>query len=222
MFIVFAAMSAGCSDGVRDQQRSAAASANASTDVGLLFSVLAPTMEVAANGADFTLTIPTTSPIAWFTDRPERTAGSITADDLVSMWSAEEFDTDPPNAAIVVRVNGETHQHVVELTAPIATALSVSFHVRDVGDETADNAVAGRKATHDVAVGVFANAELFIDDGVYPPCASTMTSAGPNCVLGSTVVDSGFVPGPTRFPCRRYTPLDELGDSASRGFCEDR
>ena len=182
--VVIAAVAAGCSDGVRDRNAAAASqqpagtTKSASLDVGLLFSVLAPTMVVASDGANFTLTIPSTATTAWFTDRPERNAGSFTVADLVSIWSAEQFDTDPPNAAVVVTVNGEQHQHIVELSDPKVIETSIRFRAVDVGDDAGTEAVAGRTATHDLLVGRFQDAELFIDNGVGPPCPSSITSAG--------------------------------------------
>lgn len=181
-----AILATGCSDGVRDQQRSAAIADNAmgrmtntaGSDVGLLFSIISPTMTIAAEGDGFRLTIPASASTAWFTDRPERNAGSFTAVDFVSLWSAEKFDDVPPNAAVVVTVNDEQHQHVVELTDPQTTDTTVSFHAEDVGDDEATDDVAGRGATHDVRVGTFTNAELFIDNGVGPPCPSSITAAG--------------------------------------------
>ena len=184
VLVAVAAIAAGCSDGVHDRATATAShqqvlkTASASTDVGLLFSVLAPTMVVATDGANFTLTIPATSTTAWFTDRPERNAGSFTAADLVSIWSAEQFDTDPPNAAVAVTVNGEQHQHVVELSDPKVSGSNISFHAVDIGDDADTDPVAGRDATHDLIAGSFKDAELFIDNGVGPPCPSSITSAG--------------------------------------------
>lgn len=177
--VVVSLVSAGCSDGLRDRQSSASArnasAATSGSDVGLLFSVLAPTMDVAVEGSGFRLTIAADSPTAWFTDRPVRRAGSFTAADLVSIWSAEKFDVDPPNAALVLVVDGETRQHVVELSDARVTGAKVSFHSEDVGNDPSTDPVANRAATHDVAVGSFTNAELFIDDGDGPPCASSIT-----------------------------------------------
>jgi hypothetical protein len=173
---------AGCSDGVRDQQRSTASSAAkmvASTEeVSLLFSVLAPTMEVAADGTGFRLTIPASSSTAWFTDRPVRNAGSFTVAELVSLWSAEEFDVDPPNAAVVVTVNDVQHQHVVELSDPQTIGTNISFRAVDVGDDVGTDPVANRAATHDMFAGTFTDAELFIDNGTGSPCPSTITYSG--------------------------------------------
>lgn len=155
----------------------ATSTAASATDVGLLFSVTAPTMQVVAEGTGFRVTIAADSPTAWFTDRPARTAGSFDVVDLVSLWSAEGFDTDPPNAAVVVSANGEQHQHVVELSDPKVTGTTVSFHADDIGDDDGTDPVAGRSATHDVVVGSFGESELFIDDGGYSPCPSSINGS---------------------------------------------
>lgn len=167
------ALAVGCSSTSLNSETSNGGDSEAS----ILFSVLAPTMDVSVSGDSFTMSLPADSSTAWFTDRPERNAGSMTLADLVSMWSAQGFDTDPPNAAVAVTVNGEQHQHVVELTNPVLTGAAVTFRVVDIGDDEAADAVAGRDATHDVSAGTFGATEVFIDNATQPPCASTITSA---------------------------------------------
>jgi len=167
------ALAVGCSSTSLNSETSNGGDSEAS----ILFSVLAPTMDVSVSGDSFTMSLPADSSTAWFTDRPERNAGSMTLADLVSMWSAQGFDTDPPNAAVAVTVNGEQYQHVVELTNPVLTGAAVTFRVVDIGDDEAADAVAGRDATHDVSAGTFGATEVFIDNATQPPCASTITSA---------------------------------------------
>ena len=132
-------------------------------------------MDVTADSNGFRLTIPASSSTAWFTDRPVRNAGSFTAAELISIWSAEEFDVDPPNAAVVVTVNGVQHQHVVELSDPQTIGTNISFRAVDVGDDAETDPVANRAATHDMFAGTFKDAELFIDNGTGSPCPSSMT-----------------------------------------------
>jgi len=168
-----AALVAGCSstNSVYDAPR------NASEPVSLLFSVIPPSLVVANEGDGHRVSMPADSSVAWFTDRPERNAASITLAGLVSMWSAQGFDTDPPNAAMVMTVNGEQHQHVVELTDPKVEGKTVSFHSVDVGDDESTEAVAGREATHDVEVGSFGASELFIDSATSSPCPTWITTS---------------------------------------------
>ena len=154
------------------------------SEVSVLFSVLAPSMDVAMSGDSFTLSIPANSSTAWFTDRPDRNAGTMTVADLVSTWSAQGFDADPPNAAVAVTVNGEQRQHVVELSDPRVEGAMVSFHSVDVGDDQETDPIAGRSSTHDVAVGSFGPSELFIDNASTPPCSSSITTTSfTDCLL---------------------------------------
>lgn len=151
-----------------------AGSDNASdaTDVSLLFSALVPSMVISADGAAHRLTVPLDSPVAWFTDRPNRAAGTFDMAALVSIWEAEGFVDDPPNAAVVVSVDGAQRQHIVELSDPTIDGTTVSFTAIDVGDEESTDAVAGRDASHDVGVGTYGASELFIDSATMPPCPS--------------------------------------------------
>ncbi len=41
-----------------------------------------------------------TRKVDWFTDRPQRQAGTITPETLVDNWQAWGFADDPPNAAL--------------------------------------------------------------------------------------------------------------------------
>jgi len=174
------ALAAGCSS-VKSALETPQADAS---EVSVLFSVLAPSMDVAVSGDAFTVSVPANSSTAWFTDRPDRNAGTMTVADLVSTWSAQGFDVDPPNAAVAVTVNGEQHQHVVELSNPVVAGGVVAFRAVDVGDDASIDAVAGRGSTHNVIAGHFGATELFIDDGILPPCPSSMTSVpSTSCLL---------------------------------------
>lgn len=155
------------------------------SEVSILFSVLAPTMDVVVSGDAFSLSVPASSSTAWFTDRPARNAGSMTVADLVSTWSAQGFATDPPNAAVAVEVNGEQHQHVVELSNPVIAGGMATFRAVDVGDDESTDSVAGRDATHGVVAGHFENAELFIDDATQTPCPSSITSTSSMACLAA-------------------------------------
>ena len=166
------ALAAGCSS-VKSALETPQADAS---EVSVLFSVLAPSMDVAVSGDAFTVSVPANSSTAWFTDRPDRNAGTMTVADLVSTLSAQGFDVDPPNAAVAVTVNGEQHQHVVELSNPVVAGGVVAFRAVDVGDDASADAVAGRNATHSVIVGHFENANLFIDNATQTPCASSITA----------------------------------------------
>lgn len=187
VFIILAAAMPGCSDGIRDQNR---ADGSAEEDVSLLFSVLAPTLTIAVDGDGYRLAMPATSAVSWFTDRPDRTAGTLSAADLAGLWSAEDFLDDPPNAALVVTVSGEQQQSVVELTDASVEGVSVSFHATEISGD-GDGSVGGRSATHDVAVGTFGASELFIDNASTPPCASSITAySSSKCLLAPNQIVS--------------------------------
>lgn len=181
----------GCSAGLRD----AATKPATASEGGLLYSVVSPSLVVTLEGDGFRITVPATAPTAWFTDRPDRTAGNMIVSDLVSLWEAEGFVDDPPNAAVVVTVGGEQHQLVVELTDPRSgSADIVSFHAVDIGDARSSGPVAGRRATHVLAVGTFGESELFIDDGSTAPCPTTITTISTTCLLpakASTTISIG-------------------------------
>lgn len=143
-----------------------------SSDVSLLFSAMLPTLVITADGAAHRLTMPRESPVAWFTDRPNRSTGTFDMAAFVSLWEAEGFVDDPPNAAVVVSVDGTQRQHIVELSDPTIDGTSVSFHAIDIGDDESTDTVAGRDASHDVGIGTYGESELFIDSATMPPCPS--------------------------------------------------
>ncbi|MCU1456451.1 MAG: hypothetical protein JWL73_543 [Actinomycetia bacterium] len=66
--------------------------------------------------------------VEWFTDRPVRRAGTMTARTLVRNWQAWGFAHDPPNAALT----GHHLDVVVELSAPRVRGGQLHFHVKSV------------------------------------------------------------------------------------------
>ena len=190
--------------------------------MSILFSVLSPTMDIAVSGDAFTLSVPANSSTAWFTDRPDRNAGTMTVADLVSTWSAQGFDTDPPNAAVVVTVNGEQHQHVVELSNPRVEGGMVSFRSVDIGDNEGTDSVAGKEATHEVVVGAYGPSELFIDNATNPPCSSSITTTTfTDCLLAPNQKVNFQATSPWANGCieftRSVTNQNEFGSVTSPG-----
>lgn len=61
--------------------------------------------------------------VEWFTDRPQRQAGTGPLQDLIENWSAYGFADDPPNAALT----GAGIDAVVVLTDPRTTSGGVAF-----------------------------------------------------------------------------------------------
>lgn len=168
---------AGCSSTNSGASNDVSGAVGASDEVSLLFSVIAPSMTIVDEGDGHRVSVPAESSVSWFTDRPARNAGNFDMDSLVSIWDAEGFDVDPPNAALAVTVDGEQRQHVVELTDPRVEGGTVSFHSVDVGDDEGTDPVAGRDATHEVAAGTYGPSELFIDSGSTSPCPSSITTS---------------------------------------------
>lgn len=126
--------------------------------------------------------------ITAFADHPGRVAADVTPKALVDGWKADGFETDPPNAALVV--NGAPADHdvmVVELTKPqLAKSGAMVFDAKRVRAPK-DGALAAFASRADKKVADhFGGASLFIDDGsqVVPvtitatlPAGSTMNVA---------------------------------------------
>ena len=103
--------------------------------------------------------------VVYFSDRPERDAGTVSTAALASQFSTVE--SDPPNAAIVVSESGVTVTVVVTLTSLAydaeAGTLSASATILDIVPEGL-NSIAGAPA--DELPTSFGTAEIFID--AYP------------------------------------------------------
>ncbi len=156
-------------------------------DQSLLWSTTAPTATVVKAGSNYVITMPGSSPTTWFTDRPGRTAGTTTLQGFVGGWQTNEFDKVPPNAALVLRRNGETTQTVVVLTRPQELAngkIRFRAKVLPTGD-VADMKTMNMK----VPTGTFRNAALFIDAGDAPSCPAMITQPG-WCTLSSSNYNS--------------------------------
>lgn len=152
---------------------------------GILYSIDARTATVTKAGKAHRLALPAGTRVTWFSDRPDRHAGTLTLRGLASLWEASGFVEDPPNAAVLLTDKGETMTHVVELTRPKVTDTHISFAITVIpgGEE------AGHGHTHDVAPGTYGRAEVFIDDAATMPCPNSLTTVPLNCVSppGQTV-----------------------------------
>ena len=149
----------------------------------ILWSTTASTLTVAKAGKYYTVTAPANSPTVWFTDRPDRNAGSTTLQGFVGGWQQNEFDKVPPNAALVLRHDGTVMQSVVVLTRPEELANgSIRFRAKilpkgDVMDM--------KTMTMKLPTGTYRNAALFIDAGDAPACPAMITQPG-WCTLSSS------------------------------------
>jgi len=148
---------------------------------GILYSADARGATIVKSGTTLRLSVPANTRTAWFTDRPERRAGSTTLAGLVAVWDASGFRKDPPNAALLLTHRGETRTHVVTLSDPRHVRGRVSFRLRAVprGVE------AGHAHTHDLVAGRYGRAALFIDDAAYPPCPTVTVSRSISCLIGT-------------------------------------
>lgn len=158
--------------------------ADAQPAASLLFSAIPDNAVIVAVGERYSITVPVTTPITWFTDRPDRQAGTMTMADLVAAWSAEQFDVNPPNASVVITENGETTQHVVTMLDPTRIGDGFRFWLIDIPDGTA----AGRSTSHALRTGVFTNLQLFIDDAGPTLMASTATTTTISSTLYGAVL----------------------------------
>ncbi len=154
---------------------------------GILYSLDAGSSRVVKEGTGHRLFMPAGTRVTWFTDRPEREAGSISLRDLAALWGPSGFVKDPPNAALIVREAAGDRTHVVELTKPRTTKKRVSFRLT----ESPSQREAGYAHSHDVKAGRYAHARLFIDDAALSPCRAMIygpsgRSSGPalqQCLL---------------------------------------
>ena len=151
----------------------------------ILYSIDARSATVSKAGKAHRLALPAGSRVVWFSDRPQRHAGTLTLTDLVAIWDASGFVADPPNAAVILAEHGESRTHVVELTKPRVAGSQVSFAMTAVPGAVE----AGHAHTHDVAAGSYGRAAVFIDDAATIPCPNSLTTVPLNCVSppGQTV-----------------------------------
>lgn len=134
-------------------------------DVTWLFAVNAS--KGATNGEILTLKI---SPhVIYFSDRPHRLAGNISAADLVDLWNRKgpnSFAEDPPNAVITLFEHAGADSAVIKISDPKLLGKKLSFKVDVIEGELPEK---------------FKHASLFIDgyclnldctdttDGLPPP-----------------------------------------------------
>lgn len=82
---------------------SASAAESSTTDVSVLFAVTGRDVTVTPlqGTSDYLVTIALPAEqVTWFTDRPERRAGTMSLTSFVDSWGAVGFRQDPPNAAL--------------------------------------------------------------------------------------------------------------------------
>lgn len=144
-----------------------------------LFSISATDVAITGTKGNMRVSLPGASKLAWFSDRPGRTAGTANADSLVAAWTLQHFDADPPNAALVTTRKGTTMQTIVVLSDPRTRAGRVSFRYRVLGDgKMLDMQTTGRPS-----LGRYTRASLFIDGAPMVYCPATFDGSQ---TVGST------------------------------------
>lgn len=140
---------------------------------GILFVTGASKANLRSIDGSIRLSMPARTMLTWFTDRPDRRSGRTDLARLVKTWEASGFDTDPPNAALLLTDRaGRQLIHVVTATNARRAGSWVHLDVTALPGEQAG----GYAHTHALRTGSFTRASLFIDDAAYPPCPSLVSS----------------------------------------------
>ncbi len=91
------------------------------------------TLVVAGTGATLSadrLTISGAGRVTWIADRPERDAGSVAVETLVTGWTGYGFDTSPPNAVVTGASGSRLPRSVaVVLSDPVLDGSTLTFSV---------------------------------------------------------------------------------------------
>lgn len=141
-------------------------------DASLLFGAIAESAEVSKRkNGNFLVTLRDVYTVDWFTDRPDRDAGTWNARKLIKKWRSL-FGSINPNAQIAIESDGEKEIYSFEMLKPNLDkkAGELSFKTKPIGKKNVDLitglAVAGREVD---------SASLFIDDTTTSSTELTMT-----------------------------------------------
>lgn len=141
-------------------------------DASLLFGAIAESAEVSKRkNGNFLVTLRDVYKVDWFTDRPDRDAGTWNARKLIKKWRSL-FGSINPNAQIAIESDGEKEIYSFEMLKPNLDkkAGELSFKTKPIGQKNVDLitglAVAGREVD---------SASLFIDDTTTSSTELTMT-----------------------------------------------
>ena len=187
---------------------SAATLAAATAPSSILWAGKVPSATVTRTGSTTTVAVPSSAPLAWFTDRPERRSGTTTVKGLAANWTKWGFTADPPNAAIAIGSGRRQHTYVVTLSHPRITSTRTTFRAQPVPS----GHVMGMHNMGTLPRGTFRNAGLFVDGG--GPCGyyRTPLSAGTDCE-GLTYT-TYTVSAPARGTLRSVTVCEDDSDRA--------
>ena len=106
---------------------SATTLAAATAPSSILWAGKVPSATVTRTGSTTSVAVPSSAPLAWFTDRPERRSGTTTVKGLAANWTKWGFTADPPNAAIAIGSGRRQHTYVVTLSHPRITSTRTTF-----------------------------------------------------------------------------------------------
>jgi len=150
----------------------------------ILYAASATKARLLESGSSMILRLPARASVTWFTDRPQRQAGGTDLAQVAATWAAVGFDTDPPNAALVlVDRKGRERTHVVTLGVPRLSGNRVDIAITLVDGGTE----AGYAQIHGLRKGRYESARMFIDDAANPPCPAVVTTAL-NCIMTEQAV----------------------------------
>jgi len=125
-----------------------------------LYAVDAADVTVIEDGSGFSVSLPASERVTAFTDRPNRQTDSMTLLEFAENWEVYGFDTDPPNAALLLETGSQTLTSVVEMTNPRIENGQVIFGLNTIDDSPV---IAGRTHQDAVEPGNYEHAALFID-----------------------------------------------------------
>jgi hypothetical protein len=125
-----------------------------------LYAVDAADVTVIEDGSGFSVSLPASERVTAFTDRPNRQTDSMTLLEFAEDWEVYGFDTDPPNAALLLETGSQTLTSVVEMTNPRIENGQVIFGLNPIDDPAP---VAGNTQTHTLKPATYNHASLFID-----------------------------------------------------------
>ena len=149
-----------------------------------LFATDAADVSITKAGSGFLVSLPVSERVTAFTDRPNRLTDVLTLREFAKDWKAYGFDTDPPNAALLLETGSKTRTSVVEMTNPRIKNGRVTFRLNPI-DSSAT--VAGHTHKHTLKPATYDHAAIFIDDGTNTKMTVT---AGNTTQIGQRVMSS--------------------------------
>lgn len=138
-----------------------------------LFSGFAST----ATATGSTITVPNSTKLTWFTDRPARHAGGTTVGRLAATWAANGFADAPPNAVITIGSGDARASYVVTLSRPRTVGSATRFAYRLLPK----GSMLGMRTDGAIAGGTHRSVGLFIDGGA--GCWDSALGLGTDCEM---------------------------------------